>query len=96
MLVLRYKLVVSRGCLTGCASTSQTQCEHAHGYYATAFSSVDVGVCGEDVRDRLRGVRLESHFCGWILDARSRGARYTGIAVGKIVCLVSQAQPVRR
>lgn len=55
------KTGMSLGILTGSSSATQAQCEDSHGHHTAAFSTVDVGVIGEDVGDRLRGVRLESH-----------------------------------
>lgn len=40
----------------GGARATKAEGEHAHGDHTPAFPTVDVGVCCEDVRDRLGGV----------------------------------------
>ena len=42
---------------------AETKGEHAHRDDATTFSTVDVGVGGEDVGDGFGGIWLEGHFC---------------------------------
>jgi hypothetical protein len=92
--------------LTSSTSTTETQCKHAHRYYAAALSTVDVGIIGEDVGDGLRGVRLESH-CDdlllveirvdlrdeWLISVQLRSKVYFQIAVEETGRILTEQTP---